>query len=161
MEEQLTPDQQKICEDNMNIVYWVAGKIKTRLMDYDDICGYGFLGLVKGARTYEKNLGYKLSTYLVKCVKNEILSELRHLKEVLSVDECEIAVESKIQQNLEYKETVKEVYDNLKHKEVLDYLLGNKTQTKIAEEVGVSQGIISRRYKAEKENLQKVLGDKL
>ena len=102
----------------MKIVYWVASKIKTRLMDYDDICGYGFLGLVNGARTYEKNLGYKLSTYLVKCVKTEILMELRHLKEVLSVDECEIAVKSKIQQNLEYKETVKEVYDNLKHKEV-------------------------------------------
>ena len=151
----------KLCEDNMKIVHLVAKRTKTRLLDYDDICGYGFLGLVKGARTYEKNLGYKLSTYLVRCVENEIWGELRHLEEVFSVDEYEIAVKSKIQQNLEYKETVKEVYDNLKHKEVFDYLLGNKTQTKIAEEVGVSQGIISRRYKAEKENLQKVLGDKL
>ena len=153
--DQLTEEQQKICEENIKLVYFVASKFHTRLMDYDDIVGYGYLGLVNGVKIFKSNLEYKLSTYLVKCVKNEILNELRHLKEVLNIDDYEISIKSNICENLEYKETLNNVQNKLKHKEIIDYLSGEKTQTEIAKENGVSRQAISKRYLWERKILQK------
>lgn len=54
----------KIVENNIKLVYYFSRN--------EDEQGAGMLGLVKGAKTYDPKLGYKLSTYLGKCILNEI-----------------------------------------------------------------------------------------
>lgn len=43
----------------------------------EDLLQEGRLGLVKGCRTYDPSSGFALSTYLAKCIENEMLKLLR------------------------------------------------------------------------------------
>ena len=89
----MNKEQQKIVEDNMNLVPFMIGKLGLGNM-YDDIIDIGWIGLCNGALTFNSNIS-KLSTYLCTCIKNEILRYLQHINSpsfghkipVLSLDE--------------------------------------------------------------------------
>ncbi len=68
-------DEQSIL-DNEKLIYFTLKKLKLyhRLDEFVDI---GYIGLVKGLKTYNPNSDYKESTYLIKCITNEILQEIR------------------------------------------------------------------------------------
>lgn len=63
--------EEKLITENINLVYHVLKKYKlySYLDEYFDI---GMIGLVRGAKTYDESKGYKPSTYLTKCIANEI-----------------------------------------------------------------------------------------
>lgn len=78
-------EETKIIEDNMNLVYYAVRKYFYNNEDYYDL---GMIGLVKGVKSYNKDKG-ALSTYLMKCIKNEIIMRYRrdkNPKDCLSLD---------------------------------------------------------------------------
>lgn len=72
----LTKSQEGMVLKNECIIYDVLKKMNLyrHLGDYYDI---GAIGLVKGAITFDESKGYAVSTYLYRCVRNEILLHIR------------------------------------------------------------------------------------
>ncbi|MDY4723231.1 MAG: sigma factor [Clostridium paraputrificum] len=56
-------------EEHIGLVHLVAKGYKSTLLDYEDIVGYGMLGLVKAARKFDETLGYKFSTYATSLIR--------------------------------------------------------------------------------------------
>ena len=77
---------EKLVLDNINLIYLVLKRLKLyhEQEEYFDI---GMIGLVRGATTFNKELGYSPTTYLYKCIYNEILKEINKKKlETTSLD---------------------------------------------------------------------------
>lgn len=62
----------KIIIDNMNLVYYVANYYRNSNIEFDDIIGYGFEGLVKCVDKYDSTKS-QFSTFAFRCIQNEIL----------------------------------------------------------------------------------------
>lgn len=69
-------EETKMIEDNINLVYYTVRKYFYNNEDYYDL---GMIGLVKGVKSYDKNKG-AISTYLMKCIRNEIMMRYRRDK---------------------------------------------------------------------------------
>jgi RNA polymerase sporulation-specific sigma factor len=75
--------------EHTGLVYHIAGKFYrgalSRTMDFDDLAGWGMIGLVKAARTFDGSKGVRFPTYAARCIANEILMALkrekRHLRD--------------------------------------------------------------------------------
>jgi len=67
---------EEIILNNHNLIYLVLKQLNlySKLDEYYDIA---VIGLVKGAKTYNPNFKIKVSTYLCKCIRMEILTEIR------------------------------------------------------------------------------------
>lgn len=72
----LTDEQRQMAIDNQKLVTMVIKKLHL-VSEYWDFYDIGMIGLMKGCINFNKDLGYKPSTYLQMCIKNEILIELR------------------------------------------------------------------------------------
>ena len=71
----------KIILYNLRLVYFeINSKFKSIEYDKNDLASLGILGLIKAVDTYDLNKGYKFTTYATRCIDNEILMFLRHLK---------------------------------------------------------------------------------
>lgn len=75
----LTPDQQKLVEDNHNLIYFCLNnrklyeKNKEEFFFRDeDWYGIASIGLCKAAANFNPDLGYAFSTYAIKCIQAEI-----------------------------------------------------------------------------------------
>lgn len=82
----MTSKEQKIVEDNLNLVRYVINKIYCGNEDYFDL---GVIGLIKGVKSFKEEKGYHLSTYLVACIRNEIAYAHRadkNPRDTLSID---------------------------------------------------------------------------
>ena len=53
---------------------------KVTNIDQEDLISIGTIGLIKGINSYKINKGTKLSTYVSRCIDNEILMYLRATK---------------------------------------------------------------------------------
>ena len=62
-----------LIERNLRLVAHVAKKYSNSKVDQDDLISIGSIGLIKGAR---------LSTYVSRCIDNEILMHLRATKKL-------------------------------------------------------------------------------
>jgi len=69
-------DRQKLAVDFMPLVKGLAKKFMNHGLDWDDLVGYGNIGLVYAANKFDPNLGYQFSTYATHCVKWEIFRAL-------------------------------------------------------------------------------------
>lgn len=76
----LTAEQQKLVEDNHNLIYLMIHKTNLDLNDHTDWYGICALALCKAATQYNEIKGCKFSTFACICIKNEILMEMRHQK---------------------------------------------------------------------------------
>lgn len=82
----MTNEQERIVLENENLIYMVLKKyhLYAKCEEFYDL---GMIGLCKGARTYDSTRNIKLSTYLSKCIANEILQYLRKKRpETVSLD---------------------------------------------------------------------------
>lgn len=72
---------------NTNLIYLALKKLgmynKLYIENYYDV---GMIGLVKGAINYKQDLGFKETTYLMKCIINEILNQRRREKTKVNYD---------------------------------------------------------------------------
>ena len=156
-----------MAEDNLNLIYFVLKQLNLYNNDgIDEYFDVGMLGLTKGLQTYTESKG-SLSTYLVNCIKNEILMEMRNQKTGKRNNGVKpISINTPTTDNLTIEDTIKSDFDMLEDtiknerikdlklaintlkpvekRVIIDIYFNNKTQLEIAEEIGVRQSYISR-----------------
>jgi RNA polymerase sporulation-specific sigma factor len=69
--------KEKIIKDYEKIINGILKKMNLKY-HRDELFDIGMIGFVKGLNTYNDNKGTKISTYLYKCVKNEIMKQLKY-----------------------------------------------------------------------------------
>ena len=173
----------KLIEHNLRLVAHIVKKFEINAEDTDDLISIGTIGLIKGVESYDITKNIKLTTYIAKCIQNEILMYFRSVKgeniKNISLNDSigtdkdgnEICLMEVIKDNtqdfassLQTKEDMLLVNDYLKllsrrEKEIIAkrYGLMNKkeqTQKDIASEMHISRSYVSR---IEKRALTKIL----
>ena len=71
-----------LIERNLRLVAHVCKKYASCKVDQDDLISIGTIGLIKGINSFEVSKNVKLSTYVSRCIDNEILMHLRSIKKI-------------------------------------------------------------------------------
>lgn len=71
-----------LIERNLRLVAHVAKKYSTAKVEQDDLISIGTVGLIKGINSFNVEKGARLSTYVSRCIDNEILMHLRATKKL-------------------------------------------------------------------------------
>lgn len=98
--EPLSPEEEKICIENMSngdeearniliernlrLVAHVSKKYSTTNIDQDDLISIGTIGLIKAINSFDYTKNIKLATYAARCIDNEILMFIRSNKKTKS-----------------------------------------------------------------------------
>lgn len=69
-----------LIERNLRLVAHISKKYSSTNVDQEDLISIGTIGLIKGINSFKVNKGTKLSTYVSRCIDNEILMYLRATK---------------------------------------------------------------------------------
>ena len=69
----------KLIENNMRLIMHVCKKYRDTA-ETEDLISTGLIGLIKGIDSFKIDKGCQLSTYLCRCIENEILMSLRKKK---------------------------------------------------------------------------------
>ena len=77
-----------LAEHNLRLVAHIVKKFSTHSEETDDLISIGTIGLLKGIHSFQPNRGTKLATYAARCIENEILMHLRHIKKMRSEVRC-------------------------------------------------------------------------
>lgn len=173
----------KLIEHNLRLVAHIVKKFEVRDYDTDDLISIGTIGLIKGVDTYKPDKNIKLTTYIAKCIQNEILMYFRSVKgesvKNISLNDSigydkdgnEISLIEVIKDNGEdFASTIQTKDDlllvneylqslNYREKEIIAKRYGlmnqkEQTQKEIAEEMNISRSYVSR---IEKRALTKIL----
>ena len=173
----------QLIEHNLRLVAHIVKKFETHSSDTDDLISIGTIGLIKGVDSYNFDKNIKLTTYIAKCIQNEILMYFRSIKgeNIKNVslndsigydkDGNEISLMEVIQdhsedissmlQKKEHLELVSRYLNHLSYreKEILCKRYGlmnqkEQTQKEIAKEMHISRSYVSR---IEKRALTKIL----
>ena len=109
MEKGDTDAKNILIEHNLRLVAHVCKKYSNTNIDQDDLISIGSIGLIKGINSYDSKKSIKLSTYISKCIDNEILMFLRSSKKTNS----EVYLEDPIGKDKDDNTvTLKEVLEN-------------------------------------------------
>ncbi len=162
-----------LIERNLRLVAHVAKKYSTSKVDQDDLISIGTIGLIKGINSFKPEKNTRLSTYVARCIDNEILMFLRankklgaevYLNEPIGKDKDDNVVtlqevlennERNIEDEVDIKMKVKLLYEKMKsvlknrEKTILELRFGlggkkPKTQNEIAKMMGISRSYVSR-----------------
>lgn len=71
-----------LIERNLRLVAHVSKKYSWSNVDPDDLISIGTIGLIKGINSFKSSKSTKLSTYVSRCIDNEILMYLRSTKKL-------------------------------------------------------------------------------
>lgn len=71
-----------LIERNLRLVAHVAKKYSSTKVEQDDLISIGTVGLIKGINSFKVEKGARLSTYVSRCIDNEILMHLRAIKKL-------------------------------------------------------------------------------
>ena len=177
----------KLVEHNLRLVAHIVKKYYAQTDDAEDLISIGTIGLIKGINTYRAEKGVKLSSYVSRCIENEILMAFRgarksagdvSLSEALDVEEdggslsildvlaqeddlCEqvgrAEIRSKLQRAIQTALTDREA-------EIIRLRYGlsggePQTQRQLAERFSISRSYGSRIEKRALEKLRDALGD--
>ena len=176
----------KLVEHNLRLVAHIVKKYYAQTDDAEDLISIGTIGLIKGINTYRAEKGVKLSSYVSRCIENEILMAFRgarksagdvSLSEALDVEEdggslsildvlaqeddlCEqvgrAEIRSKLQRAIQTALTDREA-------EIIRLRYGlsggePQTQRQLAERFSISRSYVSRIEKRALEKLRDALG---
>jgi RNA polymerase sporulation-specific sigma factor len=179
----------KLVEHNLRLVAHIVKKYYAQTDDMEDLISIGTIGLIKGINTYRAEKGVKLSSYVSRCIENEILMAFRgarksagdvSLSEALDVEEdggslsildvlaqeddlCEqvgrAEIRSKLQRAIQTALTDREA-------EIIRLRYGlsggePQTQRQLAERFSISRSYVSRIEKRALEKLRDALGDEI
>lgn len=170
-------------EKHIGLVHSIAKKYKSTLLEYEDIVGYGMIGLVEAARKFDETLGYKFSTYATFRIRGEICRAIRDKSGLIGSREdkqkrnAKIAVpfslltlEGESNKDIDFEisvedTTLNDIIENLDIRQAMNKLSDiekevlikryweEKTQRVISNELGLSQAEISRRLKKALNNI--------
>lgn len=162
-----------LIERNLRLVAHVAKKYGNSNVDQDDLISIGTIGLIKGINSFDIDKGSRLSTYVSRCIDNEILMHLRATKKlgaevalnepigkdkddnVVTLQEVLEADERSVEEIIDLKMKVKKLYEKIKavlkerERTIIELRFGlngtkPKTQNEIAEMMGISRSYVSR-----------------
>ena len=163
----------KLIEHNLRLVVHIAKKYSSGVRDNEDLISLGTIGLIKGINSFNPSKGTRLATYAARCIENEILMLMRAnkksqgevslndpigtdkegnqilLMDIIGADEEDVIRE------IDTKEKIKRLYYNIENlldnreKEIIKLRYGiidgnPRTQSEIAEEMGISRSYVSR-----------------
>lgn len=162
-----------LIEKNLRLVVHVCKKYSNVRVDQDDLLSIGTIGLIKGVNSFNLSKGSKLSTYVSKCIDNEILMYLRSIKKlnaevylnepigkdkdnnVITLEEVLESDGKSIEDVVDTKMKIKKMYNKIKgvlknrEKTIIELRFGlkgekPKTQKEIAKMMGISRSYVSR-----------------
>ena len=162
-----------LIERNLRLVAHVVKKYANTKVEQDDLISIGTIGLIKGINSFNVEKGSKLSTYVSRCIDNEILMFLRSTKKLgaevfledpIGKDKDDNTVtlqevlennEKNIEDEVDLKFKIKKLYQKMKEvlkfreKTILELRFGldgnkPKTQNEIAKSMGISRSYVSR-----------------
>ena len=162
-----------LIERNLRLVAHVCKKYAWSKIDQDDLISIGTIGLIKGINSFKSYKGIKLSTYVSRCIDNEILMYLRSTKKLnsevyledtigkdkddntVTLKEVIEANDKSIEDEIDLKFRVKKLYQKMKEvlkdreKLIIELRFGldgdkPKTQNQIAKMMGISRSYVSR-----------------
>ena len=162
-----------LIERNLRLVAHVCKKYGNTKIDQDDLLSIGTIGLIKGINSFNIEKGAKLSTYVSRCIDNEILMYLRSSKKlnaevflnepigkdkddnVVTLEEVLENDERNVDDVVDLKMKIKELYDKMKsilkdrERTIIELRFGlggkkPKTQNEIAKSMGISRSYVSR-----------------
>ena len=162
----------KLIEHNLRLVAHIVKKYDHKKNDIDDLISIGTIGLIKGVDSFSYKHGTRLTTYVEKCIENEILmyyrSDKKHNKnislnesvgfdkegneitllEILKTPKPEFELDIQKKDNLA---SLKKYFNVLTEREkeiiIKRYGLNDQdeiTQKEIAKELGISRSYVSR-----------------
>jgi RNA polymerase sporulation-specific sigma factor len=161
-----------LIEHNLRLVAHIAKKYAGE-NNFDDLVSVGTIGLIKGINTFNPEKTSKLTTYIARCIENEVLMTLRASKkltqevslddsigtdkegnnmtfsDILQADEDDISdiIAMKIDIKKLYNAILKVLSEDEKNILCWRYGLLNsrrKTQKEIADILGISRSYVSR-----------------
>ena len=162
-----------LIERNLRLVAHIVKKYSNTKVEQDDLISIGTIGLIKGINSFNVDKGSKLSTYVSRCIDNEILMYLRstkklnaevYLNEPIGKDKDDNIVtlqevlendDRTIEDEVDLKMKIKKLYKKLgevlkdREKTIIELRFGldghkPKTQHEIAEMMGISRSYVSR-----------------
>ncbi len=162
-----------LIERNLRLVAHVVKKYSNTKVEQDDLISIGTIGLIKGINSFNIDKGSKLSTYVSRCIDNEILMYLRstkklnaevYLNEPIGKDKDDNIVtlqevleneDRSIEDEVDLKMKIKQLYEKLgkilkdREKTIIELRFGldghkPKTQHEIAKMMGISRSYVSR-----------------
>ncbi len=162
-----------LIERNLRLVAHVSKKYNSTNIDPDDLISIGSIGLIKGINSFKQDKGVRLSTYVSRCIDNEILMYLRSIKKqgtevyledsigkdkddnTVTLQEVLESDGKNVEEEVDLKLKVKKLYAKIKEvlkdreRTIIELrfgLNGNKpkTQMQIAKMMGISRSYVSR-----------------
>ena len=162
-----------LIERNLRLVAHIAKKYSSSSCNMDDLISIGTIGLIKGINSYNFKKGVKLSTYISRCIENEILMYFRNSKKlnqevylnepigkdkddnVITLQEVLENNERSIEDSIDLQFKQKKLYEKLnsildsRERDIiiLRFGLNNSkplTQNEIAKMFGISRSYVSR-----------------
>ena len=162
-----------LIERNLRLVVHVCKKYANTNIDQDDLLSIGTIGLIKGVNSFNVKKGSKLSTYVSRCIDNEVLMYLRSTKKlnaevylnepigkdkddnVITLEEVLESDNKSIEDEVDTKIKIKKMYNKIKEvlkdreKTIIELRFGlkggkPKTQKEIAKMMGISRSYVSR-----------------
>lgn len=163
----------KLIEHNLRLVAHIAKKYASSNQENEEYISIGTIGLIKGINSFSSDKGFKLSTYISKCIENEILMNLRNNKKNLGNTSINnIIGTDKDGNDMELIEIMEDtsldlvdsIYNKQMTKETLDFINNNlndrekkvmymryglynndeKTQQEVADILHISRSYVSR-----------------
>ncbi len=175
--------RKKLIEHNLRLVSHITKKYYSKTGEPEELISIGTIGLIKGVDSYKSDKKTKLSTYLAKCIQNEILMHFRvnkktaqnvYMNEPIEMDSEGnpltymdiIAEEDTIADEIDLKMKSKQLHRYIaqmkdkREKEIIIRRFGLDggeplTQKQIAKRLGISRSYVSRIEKKVIEDLQK------
>ena len=162
-----------LIEKNLRLVAHVCKKYANTNVEQDDLLSIGTIGLIKGINSFNVEKGARLSTYVSRCIDNEILMYLRSIKKlnaevylndtvgkdkddnVVTLEEVLENDQRSVEDVVDLKLKIKKLYAKMKEvlkdreKTIIELRFGlnggkPKTQNEIAESMGISRSYVSR-----------------
>lgn len=161
---QLNKTQQKLVEDNHNLIYSFMHKNKLNFEAVEDWYGTCAVGLCKAALFYDPSRNVKFNTLAYVCMSNEMKMVFRQQEkeiknplslqynldeeENISLQDCICSKSDEISE-IEFYEVFNKYYDKLNetHKNIInDKIYTDMTQKDMGDKYSLSQAYISRIY---------------
>ena len=162
-----------LIEHNLRLVAHVCKKYSNSNVEQDDLISIGTIGLIKGINNFKPEKGARLSTYVSRCIDNEILMHFRATKKLnaevfldepigkdkddncITLQEVLENDERSVEEAVDLKMKVKLLYEKMKsilkdrERTILELRFGldgnkPKTQIEIAKDLGISRSYVSR-----------------
>ncbi len=67
----------KLIEHNLRLVAHIVKKYEGKERDTDDLISIGTIGLIKGIDSFKSDKNIRITTYVARCIENEILMHFR------------------------------------------------------------------------------------